>query len=276
MKKTLLTSTALLAASFSFASLIVVEPFNYTVDANIGGVAATGTGLTGNWQRTFTDGATAILRVYDATGTDAWATPSNYAFTPVGTRVGTPVDQGNSAAVNLASAGQINFDANGVYYYSYLLRYGSDNRSRVSFGSSATPDLMRVQGIVDGTLRVYAGGDFTAGAALAGNADYLVVGRITTSADGNDEHRIWVYGSGATITLSDPGTAGSYASHSAAITGTASMLQFSNVIDASYGEFRMGTSWESVTVVPEPSTYVAIAGLFAVGAVLLRRRMGKK
>ncbi|MDT9206360.1 hypothetical protein [Limnospira sp. PMC 1243.20] len=56
-----LIAAALFGASLASASLLVEENFNYTVDSNIGGVAATGTGLTGNWQRTFTDTATATL-----------------------------------------------------------------------------------------------------------------------------------------------------------------------------------------------------------------------
>lgn len=260
----------LVAAVPASASLLVYEGFNYTVDSNIGAVAATGTGLTGNWQRGFTDTASAILRTNAAT----WNAPAGYAFTPSNRSIGTPVDQNNSAAVNLGAPAQINFDADGVFYYSYFLSYGTDNRSRVSFGSSATPDLMRVQGIAGGALRVYAGGTFTEGSALGGNTQYLVVGRITTVASGNDEHRIWVYPSSGTVASSDPGVAGSYAFHAGAISGTASMLQFSNVIDARYGEFRLGTSWASVAAIPEPSAYAGLIGLAALGFVALRRRRG--
>ncbi|MCD8482866.1 MAG: PEP-CTERM sorting domain-containing protein [Verrucomicrobia bacterium] len=159
-----------------------------------------------------------------------------------------------------------------LFYYSYLLSYGTDNRSRVSFGSSTNIDQVRVQGIADGTLRVYVGSSFTAGASLAGDTDYLVVGRITTNAAGDDEHRIWVYSSSQTIALSDPGTAGSYAAQTGSLSGTASMVQFSNILNAGYGDFRMGTTWEAV-VIPEPSTYAAIFGLLAfAGVILLRRR----
>lgn len=270
MQKSLISILVSCAVSAAFGSLTVHEPFNYPVDANIGAVAATGTGLAGNWQRSFTDPASAILRVYEYSD---WALPAGYGFTPANVRVGTPVDQTNSAAVGLAPGAQINFDTDGVIYYSYLLNYATDNRSRVSFGSAATPDLMRVQGIASGVLRIYAGGDFTAGAAL-GAGDYLVVGRISTAATGTDEHRIWVYGSADTVALADPGTAGSYASHSGTITGTADMVQFSNVLDTSYGEFRMGTTWESV-VIPEPSTYAMAFGLLALVLLLVRsRRVG--
>ena len=43
-----LFTTALLGASLASATLLVEETFDYTIDSNIGGVAATGTGLTGN------------------------------------------------------------------------------------------------------------------------------------------------------------------------------------------------------------------------------------
>ncbi|MCC5846722.1 MAG: PEP-CTERM sorting domain-containing protein [Verrucomicrobia bacterium] len=263
-----LIAAVFLGAAIASASLLVHEPFDYTVDANIGGVAATGTGLTGNWQRTFTDTATAILRTYEAT----WDTPANYLVTPLNKGVGTPVDQNNSAAVNLATGAQIDFDTDGAVYYSYLLKYGTDNRSRVSFGSSSAPDLMRVQGIANGTLRVYAGGDFSDGAALATDTDYLIVGRITTSELGSDEHRIWVYPSSGTVAGSDPGTAGSYAFHTGTITGNASMLQFSNVIDAQYGEFRMGTTWESVAI-PEPSSILLLGSALGLFVLFNRRRI---
>ena len=254
----------------AYGSLLVEESFNYTLDANLGTQAATGTGLTGNWQRGFTDTASAILRTYEAT----WTAPTGYGYTASGKRIGTPGDQNNSAAVNLASAAQINFDQNGVYYYSYLLKYtNGDDRSRVSFGGSTAVDLMRVQGIADGTLRAYAGATFSAGAAL-GAGDFLVVGRITTVATGDDENRIWVYSSGDTLASTEETAGAAYTSALASVAGTASMLQFSNLINASYGEFRLGTTWDSVTVssIPEPSTFAALAGLGVMGLALARRR----
>jgi hypothetical protein len=39
-------------------------------------------------------------------------------------------------------------------------------------------------------------------------------------------------------------------------------------------EIRIGTTWDSVTPVPEPSTYVVLVGLLALGVVALRRRAG--
>lgn len=275
MKKHIITATALVAlglAPFAQGTILVYEPFDYTVGSNIGSVEASGDGLTGNWRLSFSSGAPASLAMY----AKAWNTPGGYDYTPLNKRVGTPDDQTNSAAVNLAESAFVNFDQDGVVYYSYLLSYGAvtettDNRSRVSFGSAATPDLMRVQGIGSGALRVYAGGDFNVGAALAADLDYLVVGRITTSAAETDEHRIWVYGAADEVALSDPGTTGSYASQSNEITGTASMLQFSNLQAASYGTFIMGTTWEAV-VIPEPSTYAAIFGLAALGLLIVRRR----
>lgn len=256
---------ALLATSSSplLATLLVQETFDYTLDVNIGSVPATGTGLTGNWQREFNNTATATLRTYATT----WTTPTDYGFSTINKGIGTPSNEVNSAAVNMAPAAQINFDADGTFFYSYLLNYSNgDDRSRVSFGSSSAPDLMRVQGIADGSLRVYAGTTFTQGGAR-GSGTFLVVGRIDTVASGNDTNTIWVYSSSDTVPVT-PGI--EYAAHSAAVTGTADMLQFSNVIDARYGMFSMGTTWESVTV-PEPSS-LALLALAAGGYALLRRR----
>lgn len=240
----------------SQAALLIEETFNYTVGSNIGASPATGTGLTGNWQRGFSDTATATISTFSTT----WNTPTGYGFTASGNAIGTPVDSTNSGAVNFAPGVGINFDADGSYYYSYLLNYtGSDFRSRVSFGTSASPDLMRVQGLTDGTLRAYAGGSFGAGGAFAAG-QYLVIGRITAVSSGSDENRIWVYGSSDSIALSDPGTVGSYAAFSAVTTGTANMLQFNNMIDAQVGDFRLGTTWEAVAV-PEPSSVALAMGL---------------
>ncbi|MCD8482865.1 MAG: hypothetical protein LR015_09510 [Verrucomicrobia bacterium] len=112
MKTQLLTASIFLASyALSQATLLVSEPFNYTVGANIGAVAATGEGLTGNWQRSFTDTASAILRVDEKSN---WSTPNGFGFTASPRIVRTNGDQNNSAAVNLASGAHINFAVDGI------------------------------------------------------------------------------------------------------------------------------------------------------------------
>jgi hypothetical protein len=268
---TSLFSALVLAAALPLhATLLVEETFNYTVGSNIGGVAATGTGLTGNWQRRYQDTATAILRVDNIT----FATPTGYGFTPAGRGIVTPNNTDNSAAVNLASGSQINFGVNGTFYYSFLLNY-TDGTSNMLFGlgnNSSDVSLIRVQGLNSGALRVAVGSSAADGAVLA-NGSYLVVGRITTNATGNDGHRLWVYGSGDSIALADPGTAGSYAAQATEISGIASMAEFRNMQNAAIGDFRMGTTWEAV-VIPEPGTYV-VSLLALVGAAVAFRRFRK-
>lgn len=270
MKTQLLCASLFLASySLSQATLLVHEPFDYTVGSNIGGVAATGVGLTGNWQRRYQDTATATLRVENTT----FATPTGFGFTPSGRGIVTPVDTNNSAAVNLATGAQVNFGADGTFYYSFLLNYTAGT-SNMWFGignSSSADSLIRVQGLNSGALRVAVGSTFNDGAVLA-DGSYLVVGRITTTETDNDGHRLWVFGSGDSVLLSDPGTVGSYAAAAAAISGTGSMIEFRNMQNAAIGDFRMGTTWEAV-VIPEPSTYAAIFGLVALlGVGWLRRR----
>lgn len=268
--KSAILGLALSGAMISTASatLLVEETFNYTVGSNIGGVATSGTGMTGNWQRRYQDTATATLRVQNIT----FATPTGYAFTPSGRGIVTPVDTNNSAAANLASGAQVNFGADGTLYYSFLLNYTAGT-SNMWFGlgnSSSADSLIRVQGLNSGALRVAVGSTFVDGSVLA-DGSYLVVGRLTTTASGNDGHRIWVYGASDSIVLSDPGTAGSYAATSAAISGIGSMVEFRNMQNAAIGDFRMGTTWESV-VIPEPSTYGLLLGLGVLGMATARRR----
>lgn len=79
----------------AYGSLLVEESFNDTLNPNIGGVQATGTGLTGNGQRSFTDTATATLRTYST----SWSTPAGYGYTASTHGVGTPATETTTAAV---------------------------------------------------------------------------------------------------------------------------------------------------------------------------------
>lgn len=256
---------ALCGASIASATLLVEETFDYTVGSNIGGVAATGTGLTGDWQRRYQDTATAILRVENIT----FNTPAGFGYTPSGRGIVTPVDTNNSAAVNLATASQVDFGADGTFYYSFLLNYTEGTSNMLfSLGNSSSADsLVRVQGLNSGALRVAVGSTFLDGAALS-DGSYLVIGRLSTTETGNDGHRIWVYGSEDTIALSDPGTAGSYAAVAAEISGIGSMAEFRNMQNAAIGDFRMGTTWEAVAI-PEPSTLILM--ITALGGFALFR-----
>jgi hypothetical protein len=251
-----------LLGTFAVAQAAVVERFNYTNGA-LGNTATGGTGQTGNWQLTSTSTDAATASIIDYT----WATPTGYGITPVDKAI-TGSAFSHTAAFQLTTA--VNFDSNSEVYFSFLARSNGGSSGLISLETSAGVEKARLYQTVGGPAMTASIGDTPAGIGNRfGNdgIDVLVIGRITTVASGSDTIAIDIVQNTQTI-------AGSFtadASASAVTTGSANYIEFWNFANAGgrIGEFRMGSTYDSVTI-PEPSTF-ALVGI-ALGALVFFRR----
>lgn len=265
MNKTSKFLIATLGALTLSANAAVIETFDYSNGA-LNNTATSGIGQSGNWRLTPTNTGNATLSVADVT----WATPTGYTVTPNNKGVGGV--QNASGAFFLDSA--IDFDADGEVWFSMLYRRpttsGSTGLLSLNSGTTEKARLMQTAGggAITGSI-----GDTLSG---TGNSfpgtgdDLLIVGRIVTSALGNDTLALQITGSAGSITGSFAATTGTA---SAVTTGTANSLYFWNFTNADstgayFGEVRMGDTYASV--IPEPSTLLLVG--VALGSVLLFRR----
>ena len=158
-------------------------------------------------------------------------------------------------------------------YYSFLVRFTDfDNVVLLGLGDSS--------GAIASGLRVGAGGVTAArttnnysadGTTFALGTTYLVVGKFSQSG-ANSFTSLWI---NPTLGVGEPGVANSVAVGSVG-PGAAQWYSFTTNGDISYqfDEFRVGTTWDSVTpaAIPEPSTGLLIAGALVVGATLRHKK----
>jgi hypothetical protein len=261
-----------IAGSLLISSLqaqIVVESFDYATGA-LNNTATNGTGQTGNWRLTPTNAGNATLSVANIT----WATPTGYTISPNNKGVGGVV--GATGAFFLNSA--IDFDVDGEVFFSMLYRRPTNSGSigLISLNSGNTEKARLLQTSGGGAITGSIGDTLSGtGNSFPGTGDLLIVGRIVTSASGNDTLALQITGSAGTVPVSFTATTGVA---SAATTGTANSIYFWNFANADstgayFGEFRMGDSYASV--IPEPSTYALLIGSLGLALAYCRRRQGK-
>lgn len=252
--------------SQSLAGQTVIETFDYANGA-LDTTATNGTGQTGNWRLTPTNANNATLSVADIT----WAAPTGYGFTPNNKGVGGV--QFATGAFQLNEA--INFDVDGELYFSFLFRRSTTAGSTglISLNSGATEKARAFQTSGGGAITGSIGDTLSgAGNAFPGTGDMFVVGRIVTSALGNDTLALQITPSAGTVAGSFTPTTGVA---SAATTGTADWVYFWNFGNADstgayFGEFRIADSYASA--IPEPSSFALLAGALTLGLVAVRRR----
>lgn len=257
---------------------ITTESFDYP-----GGTIAANNGGTG-WLQAWQGGAIAL-----SGGNLTF--PGHEAGGLAGTASGNRLDYSSSLGVddysNRRMTTAIDFSQDGTYYASVLLRKyvdggsepGSDQiavkffdasltTQRWGFGLGST-ELFYVEGGPD----VPAWTASQAGVAL--NTTYFMVAKLVTSATGNDEWYLNVYGPSDTVPGSEPvGWQMSFTGASDAAGIDLVRVEYGTNAEGAVDEFRLGTTWASVTTaIPEPATYAVFAGLAALGwALLLRRR----
>jgi hypothetical protein len=268
MKSPILISLGLAAATLATqAQITVTESFNYST-GTLGTTATNGTGQTGNWVKSATDSSGASV---GTTSGVTWAISSDYGYTPTGNALGasTGTPWTDTGAFQLSSG--INFDGPSVTYFSFLARTTDvGSVGLISIDASDGTELARIYQTVGGpSVTASLGGGTTGNIFGTDSQDLVVLGRLTTVASGDDKIELDIVRSNESIAASFTADA----TASGAVTGTGDFIRFWNFTNGgSIGEFRMGTTYESVAV-PEPSTYALLAGFLALGLVMVRRRV---
>lgn len=273
---TTLASFTLAAVSIAGAQA-VVDDFDYASGTDLGSGLSGGTGWSGGYHpNTSLTGTTTDFGVTDYT----WTTPT-FADTSgtyeIKNKKSNDTTGGGTAlaARGLSSGNEIDFDTDGTYYFSYLMDTVSGIGQELDF-FDGTSEILSIQYLGGGnTLRLRSTDSSNSGtaSATAGN-DWFILGKIETSASGDDIFRVSIYESGDTVAATDVG--GWDISHNGgAITGAADVIaqwKYFNT-GVGIGNFRLDQNYSNVaSVVPEPGTYSLLAGLFAFVAMAIRRR----
>lgn len=192
--------------------------------------------------------------------------------------------QGASAILKTASISLQGVPAGGEgdsVYFSGLLQLGGADYARlgIRIGGSASKDVISVGVNAAGNAQIWAEGNVES--QSVGTFDVsgtvFVVGEILRDSGSNTAF-LYVNpslsGKPATATISaDIGTRGWFPSDALSVLQMNAFLNPQG--EATYfDEIRIGESWESVVVIPEPSVYAAFFGLLALGWVFARRRRG--
>lgn len=191
--------------------------------------------------------------------------------------------QGASAILKTASISLQGTPAGGEgdsVYFSGLLQLGGADYAHlgIRIGPTSTKDIISVGVNAAGNAQIWRDGNVESQSVdtFDVSGTVFVVGEILR--DGSNTAFLYLNpslsGKPATATISaDIGTRGWFPSQDLADLQMNAFLNPQG--EATYfDEIRIGESWESVVVIPEPSVYAAFFGLLALGWVFARRRRG--
>ncbi len=268
-----------LGAIGSAQTAITTESFDYP-----GGAIAANNGGTG-WLQAWQGGSITVVG-------GSLAFPGHEAGGPAGTVSGNRLEYSSSSGVddysNRRMTTAIDFSQDGTYYASVLLRKFVDG------GSAPASDQIAVK-FFDATLTtqrwgfglgstelfyVEAGPDVPTWSAsqtgVALNTTYFMVAKLVTSVAGNDAWYLNVYGPADTVPGNEPITWQMSFTGASDATGIDLVrVEYGTNAEGAIDEFRLGTTWASVTTaIPEPSAYAALAGLAGLAWTLRRRSRG--
>lgn len=295
----ILTLASLPAAS----AQIIHEGFNYTTGVNTAaatnqstqtGVAATGTGLVGNWQMN-RGSATGNLNGSSFADT----TPFSYSNLPSSPTYLRVTGQGSSS-----SASYLNADLSGgaiaslsapgsgttTLWMSYLFNPGTNTASGVYLGRSTavgdasgtlTGSNSSVGFGMDSSRRALIGGNnatraTSAAAVFTLNTDYWVVASFDlTSAGQITAASMWVKPTSGTVPANEASLGAADATFSGSfaynIPGKLGFTTGSSAAAFEFDEIRIGANYASV--IPEPSSVALLAcGLVAAGLAFVSKR----
>ncbi len=245
--------------------------------------------------------------------TGAWTADANYSVTGTGLTLGSLTTSGGAVTfgpTTNATAVKANRTASnpgtGTTYVSFLVRSEADSMT----GSQAALNLggIRVAGMLNGKIMGYVDGSETSAvnSNFASNKTYLFVLKITPNLSGGtrDGIQTWYFNadSAQNLAAADPvissnTTTEGYLDSSAGagtgpniITGTGVWNDSGTIGFLARGqaagwttgnlimdELKVGSSWgDVVAAVPEPSEMAAGAGILALCAAALRRRMARR
>ncbi len=273
MRRIIFSVVICLIVSGPALASVVIEPFNYST-GNIG--SQTSTATNGNkWGAVYYFGLK--LDGYHDVVSGSLSAPAGYGYTPTHNSL-----QGSNgdSIMDIVPAHQISFDADGVFYMSFLINVpnattqnGAGGWAGLSGESAASvlaigedPD----DGITKGGLTVASFGHKTKSSTtfFQSGVDTLVVAKVTTvSGSGNDKVEVSLFPSTGVLTA-EPTTWDH--THNAPLYYTGQGLYFSSYSQTTFDEFRIGDSYAAVTnytPAPEPAT----AALLMPVLLLLRR-----
>lgn len=286
MKRTILFLTfgiALGGTSASAQGQMLFEPFNYSA-GNIEGQSGGGSfGFSAAWDD---QAGTPEITVPSGGGLTSTAYTSR-GFAPVGLSLKSPVGAGTNhdflATRALSSA--ISLDVDATHYFSFLVRGDWTNLStsrgfNVGFTSSST--LLSSNSVTIkkdyNTQNLFAavGGNNTGSSLTNGVTDNqvrFVVVKLVTSSSGNETLSFVSYLPTASVPASEDFSGGVVSQSLGSLTESLAYLVIQGRVNDSgmyyeFDEIRLGSTWDSVTTVPEP----ALLSWLAFASLMLRRR----
>lgn len=250
------------------AQLIAYEPFNYTAGSTVAGNTLSGVGI---WAAVNTGTAPTVV-TGNLSVTGLQASTGNSAYLPGGNHQEAvlPFTSTTTGSIYFSLALNVTAQPTGA---SYILGFSTGN---TSFGATIFTQASGA-GYQIGFSNRSSGSTVTYDSTVyALNATVFLVGRYDfVSGTGNDTSALWINPSSATFGAGAAPTATLTSSGGTDMTAISQFLLrgASGSPISTVDELRVGTTWASVTpaAIPEPSTYAALFGAFALGLVALRR-----
>jgi hypothetical protein len=265
----------LLGASLASAAA-VVDDFNYTSGTTLDETLTGGTGWSGGYypNNTLTGTTDTVFGVTDYTWTTPTFANTSGTYEIKNKRSVDTTGSGSALAARGLSSG-INFDADGTYYFSYMMKTVSGIGQELDFFAGANEKLSVQYLGGSNTLRMTSNNASNSGtiSATAGN-DWFVVGKIETSAAGSDIFRLSVFENGDTVAATEGGWDLSH--NGGTITGTADQVAQWKYFNTAVGigNFRMDSTYAAVTsVIPEPSSFLLLGTALTAFVLFNRRRV---